>query len=78
MSLFTAFADQAGKQLATAANQARKSVTNMKERIEAEHRELMSPGEHYGPLWEPPEHVERCRCCKAKFKMLKNRKFTCR
>ena len=80
MSVFTALkntVDQAGAQLTTAANQARKSVIAVKEKLEAEHRELINPGERYGPLYEPPEHVERCRQCNTKFKILKNRKVTC-
>ena len=61
MSVFTALknsVDEVGVHLATAANQARKSVINIKDRIEAEHREIINPGERYGPLWEPPENVE--------------------
>ena len=54
MSVFTALKNSVDQ----AAIQARKSVINIKERIEAEHRELINPGERYGPLWEPPENVE--------------------
>ena len=71
-------ADKTGVELAAAANKVSKGVAHVKGKIEEGHQNLINPGERFGPLWEPPENVERCRSCQIKFAVLKNRKINCR